>query len=48
MIIIDYLMQGEADGKGGGEANEQEISSISRALKTVAKELNVPIVHYLN
>ncbi|WP_121244347.1 replicative DNA helicase [Mucilaginibacter phyllosphaerae] len=45
LIIIDYLqlMQGKADGKGGGN-REQEIGSISRALKTVAKELNVPVI----
>jgi len=44
MIIIDYLqlMQGKADGKGGNR--EQEIGSISRALKSVAKELNVPVI----
>ncbi len=48
MIIIDYLqlMQGKSDGKGGGGGGnrEQEISSISRALKQVAKELNVPVI----
>ncbi|HEY8784425.1 MAG TPA: replicative DNA helicase [Mucilaginibacter sp.] len=46
LIIIDYLqlMQGKgADGKGGGN-REQEIGSISRALKAVAKELNVPVI----
>ncbi len=45
LIIIDYLqlMQGKADGKGGGN-REQEIGSISRALKSVAKELNVPVI----
>jgi replicative DNA helicase len=46
MIIIDYLqlMQGKSsDGKGGGN-REQEIGSISRALKSVAKELNVPVI----
>jgi len=44
MIIIDYLqlMQGRADGKNGNR--EQEISSISRALKQVAKELEVPVI----
>jgi replicative DNA helicase len=45
MIIIDYLQLMTA---GGGEKNggnrEQEISSISRALKSIAKELNVPII----
>ena len=45
MIIIDYLqlMSGAPTGKGGGN-REQEISSISRALKGLAKELNVPII----
>lgn len=46
LIIIDYLqlMQGKAgDGKGNGN-REQEIGSISRALKSVAKELNVPVI----
>ncbi|MBL4678358.1 MAG: replicative DNA helicase [Mucilaginibacter sp.] len=44
LIIIDYLqlMHGKNDGKGGNR--EQEIGSISRALKTVAKELNVPVI----
>ncbi|WP_395803549.1 replicative DNA helicase [Daejeonella sp.] len=44
MIIIDYLqlMHGKSDGKGGNR--EQEIGSISRALKSVAKELNVPVI----
>src|SRR5690606_30676420 len=41
MIIIDYLqlMHGKNDRKGGNR--EQEIGSISRALKSVAKELTV-------
>lgn len=45
MVIVDYLqlMQGKADGKGGGN-REQEIGSISRALKSVAKELNIPVL----
>jgi len=44
LIIIDYLqlMTGKADGKNGNR--EQEIGSISRALKSVAKELNVPVI----
>jgi replicative DNA helicase len=43
MIIVDYLqlMQGSQDTRGN---REQEISSISRALKTLAKELNVPVI----
>lgn len=41
LIIIDYLQLME----GGSEGNrEQEISTISRGLKSLAKELQVPIV----
>ena len=41
MIVIDYLqlMKGEASGN-----REQEIASISRALKGIAKELSVPVI----
>ncbi|HEY4112106.1 replicative DNA helicase [Puia sp.] len=43
-IIIDYLqlMSGSSDNKNGNR--EQEISQISRALKGLAKELQVPII----
>ncbi|MEE9438100.1 MAG: replicative DNA helicase [Saprospiraceae bacterium] len=45
MIVIDYLqlMSGAPNDKGRGN-REQEISSISRALKGLAKELNVPVI----
>lgn len=45
MVVIDYLqlMSGDSSGKGGGN-REQEIASISRALKNLAKELNVPVI----
>lgn len=44
LVIIDYLqlMSGGTDGKNGNR--EQEISQISRALKGLAKELNVPVI----
>jgi replicative DNA helicase len=43
LIIIDYLqlMTGSGDSKGN---REQEVSGISRALKGMAKELNVPVI----
>jgi replicative DNA helicase len=43
MVVVDYLqlMQGSQDARGN---REQEISSISRALKTLAKELNIPVI----
>ncbi|QTE37499.1 replicative DNA helicase [Mucilaginibacter gossypii] len=47
LIIVDYLqlMQGKSpDNKFGGGNREQEIGSISRALKSVAKELDVPVL----
>ncbi len=47
LIIIDYLqlMSGDSSKSGGSSGNrEQEIASISRALKNIAKELNVPII----
>ena len=45
LVVIDYLqlMTGEANGKMGGN-REQEIASISRALKNLSKELNVPVI----
>jgi replicative DNA helicase len=44
LVIVDYLqlMHGKSDGKGGNR--EQEIGSISRSLKSVAKELNIPVI----
>ncbi len=45
LIIIDYLqlITGGSDGNKMGN-REQEISGISRALKGMAKELNVPVI----
>lgn len=44
MIIIDYLqlMTGRVGGRN--ESRQQEISDISRSLKGLARELNVPVV----
>ncbi len=46
MVMIDYLqlMSGTAEGKGGNGNREQEISQISRSLKGLAKELNIPVI----
>lgn len=45
LIIIDYLqlMTGATDSSKGGN-REQEIAGISRALKSLAKELAVPVI----
>lgn len=45
LIIIDYLQLMSGDSSKSGMGNrEQEIASISRSLKNIAKELNIPIV----
>lgn len=41
-IFIDYLQLMRGDGRA--ENRQQEISAISRSLKALAKELNVPVV----
>jgi replicative DNA helicase len=42
LVIVDYLQL--MRGPHGAERREQEISEISRALKALAKELNVPVM----
>jgi len=42
IIMIDYLQLMTAGGKGGNR--EQEISTISRSLKGIAKELKIPVI----
>lgn len=45
LIVIDYLQLLEAGGnKRGSDNRVQEISEISRGLKAIAKELNVPVI----
>jgi replicative DNA helicase len=42
LIVIDYLQL--MQGKGNAESRQQEISEISRSLKALAREINVPVV----
>ncbi|MGC8736050.1 MAG: replicative DNA helicase [Dissulfurimicrobium sp.] len=42
LVIVDYLQL--MRGRGQSERREQEISEISRSLKAMAKELNVPVI----
>jgi replicative DNA helicase len=46
LLIVDYLqlMQGSGGGRQGHENRVQEISEISRGLKGLARELNVPVL----
>ena len=43
MVVIDYLQLMQGSNKRGG-SREQEISEISRSLKILAKELDVPVI----
>ena len=42
LVIIDYLQL--MTGSGRSDSRQQEISDISRSLKQVARELNVPVI----
>jgi replicative DNA helicase len=44
MLIIDYLQLMSGSGRGNSDNRVQEISEISRGLKSLAKELNIPIL----
>lgn len=43
LVVIDYLQLVQGSSKKGG-SREQEISEISRSLKILAKEINVPVI----
>ena len=44
MVVIDYLQLMSGSNTRRNESRQQEISEISRALKVLARELNIPIV----
>ncbi|MCY7280871.1 MAG: replicative DNA helicase, partial [Sphingomonas bacterium] len=44
MVVIDYLQLLQGSGKGSSDNRVQEISEISRGLKQLAKELDVPVL----
>lgn len=44
LIIIDYLQLMSGTGKRGMDNRVQEVSEISRGLKLIARELNVPVI----
>ena len=43
LVVIDYLQLVQGNNKRGG-SREQEISEISRSLKILAKEIDVPVI----
>jgi replicative DNA helicase len=44
MIVVDYLQLLQGTGRGSNDNRVQEISEISRGLKQLAKELDVPVL----
>ncbi|MDR0591518.1 MAG: replicative DNA helicase [Candidatus Nomurabacteria bacterium] len=45
LIVIDYLQLMQGSGRSGNEFNRvQEVSEISRGLKLIARELDVPVI----
>lgn len=44
MVVIDYLQLISGNGKGNSDNRQQEVSDISRALKALARELDVPVI----
>lgn len=44
LIVIDYLQLMQGSSKRGGDNRQQEVSDMSRALKIMAKELDVPVI----
>ncbi len=44
MIVVDYLQLLQGSGRNSNDNRVNEISEITRGLKTLAKELNVPVL----
>lgn len=44
LVVIDYLQLVQGSSKKASGSREQEISEISRSLKILAKEINVPVI----
>ncbi|MDA3129332.1 replicative DNA helicase [Aliibacillus thermotolerans] len=44
MVVIDYLQLIQGSATSRGESRQQEVSEISRSLKALARELDVPVI----
>lgn len=44
LVVIDYIQLMSGENKGRSDGRQQEVAQISRALKLLAKELNVPVI----
>ena len=44
LIVVDYLQLMESSGRGNSDNRVQEVAEITRGLKGIARELNIPVV----
>lgn len=44
LIVVDYLQLMQGSKRSSNEGRQQEVSEISRSLKALARELNIPII----
>lgn len=44
LVVIDYLQLISSQGKSRAQSRQEEVSAISRALKQMARELDVPVI----
>lgn len=44
LVIVDYLQLMTLSGKASGKSRNEEVTAISRSLKLLAKEFNIPII----
>lgn len=44
LIVVDYIQLMNSDAKDSNQGRQQEVAAITRALKLIAKELNVPVI----
>lgn len=44
LIVVDYIQLMNSDSKDANQGRQNEVASITRALKLIAKELNVPVI----
>jgi replicative DNA helicase len=44
LIVVDYIQLISSSGRSNSENRQQEVSEISRSLKALARELNVPVI----
>lgn len=44
LLVVDYLQLMQGSSRAGADNRVQEVSEISQGLKTIARELNVPVI----